>query len=61
MPGRARGDSVAVLGIGGVGINALQAASVLEAATVIAVDIDPAKATLAHSFGATHFVDAPRA
>ena len=56
--GARAGDSVAVLGIGGVGINALQAASVLEAATVIAVDIDPAKATLAHSFGATHFVDA---
>ena len=52
------GDSVAVLGIGGVGVNALQAARVVEAATVIAIDVDPAKSTTSRTFGATHFVDA---
>jgi Zn-dependent alcohol dehydrogenase len=52
------GDSVAVLGIGGVGINALQAASVAGAATVIAIDIDPARADTARTFGASHFIDA---
>lgn len=52
------GDSVAVLGIGGVGINALQAAGLAGAGTIVAIDIDPAKARVARSFGATEFVDA---
>ena len=52
------GESVAVLGIGGVGINALQAAAYAGARTIVAIDIDPAKAAAAQSFGATDFVDA---
>jgi Zn-dependent alcohol dehydrogenase len=55
------GDSVAVLGIGGIGINALQAAALAGARTIVAIDIDPAKATIARSFGATDFVDAREA
>lgn len=52
------GDSVAVLGIGGVGINALAAAALSGAQTVIAMDIDPAKEALALQNGATHFIHA---
>ena len=55
------GDAVGVIGVGGVGINALQAAVISGAATVVAIDIDPAKEAVARRFGATHFVraDAP--
>ena len=54
----AAGDSVAVIGIGGVGVNALQAAAIAGAGTIVAVDIAPARADLAAAFGATAFVDA---
>ena len=51
------GDSVAVVGVGGVGVNALQAAVVAGAETIVAVDIDPTKAEQARLFGATHVID----
>lgn len=51
------GDSVAVVGVGGVGINAIQAAALAGAQTVIAVDTNPARASMALASGATHFVD----
>jgi S-(hydroxymethyl)mycothiol dehydrogenase len=52
-----RGDTVAVIGCGGVG-NAAIAASVLAGArTVIGVDIDPRKLEWARGFGATHVVN----
>ena len=53
-----RGDTVAVIGCGGVG-NAAIAASVLAGARkVIAVDVDPRKLEWARGFGATDVVDA---
>jgi Zn-dependent alcohol dehydrogenase len=51
------GEAVAVVGIGGVGINAIQAATLAGAETVIAVDTNPEKASLALANGATHFVN----
>ena len=47
------GDSVAVIGCGGVGVQVVSAASLAGAARVIAIDRDPAKLELAHSHGAT--------
>ncbi|MEY2552027.1 MAG: hypothetical protein QOG12_2171 [Verrucomicrobiota bacterium] len=47
------GESVAVFGVGGLGISAVQLAKNLGAARVFAVDINPAKLSLAQSFGAT--------
>ncbi len=47
------GANVAVIGCGAVGLNAIQAAVLEQAAVVIAVDRDPANA-LAARFGATH-------
>ncbi|MEY2503070.1 MAG: hypothetical protein QOI07_3404 [Verrucomicrobiota bacterium] len=47
------GETVAVFGVGGLGISAVQLAKNLGAARVFAVDINPAKLSLAQSFGAT--------
>ena len=51
-------DSVAIYGVGGVGMSALLMASVLEANPIIAVDIDDSKLDFARKFGATHTVNA---
>jgi S-(hydroxymethyl)mycothiol dehydrogenase len=52
-----RGDSVAVIGCGGVGCAAVAGAVLAGATTVIAVDLDERKLELARSFGATHTVN----
>ncbi len=52
-----RGDSVAVIGCGGVGTAAVVGARLAGAGTIIAVDIDPRKLATATEFGATHTVD----
>jgi len=51
-------ESVAVFGVGGVGMSAIQMASVLGAYPIIAVDIDDSKLEFAQEFGATHTVNA---
>jgi NDMA-dependent alcohol dehydrogenase len=48
------GDTVAVMGIGGVGINAVQAAKIAGARNIIAIDPVEYKLTRAREFGATH-------
>ncbi|WP_280441004.1 S-(hydroxymethyl)mycothiol dehydrogenase [Nocardia brasiliensis] len=53
-----RGDTVAVLGCGGVGDAAIAGARLAGAKTIIAVDRDPRKLTWAKDFGATHTIDA---
>ena len=54
----APGDTVAVIGCGGVGLNVIQGAVLAGAARVIAVDMVPAKLELARTFGATDTVNA---
>jgi alcohol dehydrogenase len=54
----APGTSVAVFGLGGVGLSAVLGARVAGAWPIIAVDRLPAKEALARKCGATHFVDA---
>src|SRR3954454_894071 len=56
--GVGRGDTVAVIGCGGVGDAAVAGAALAGARTVIAVDVDPRKLETASRFGATHTVDA---
>ncbi len=51
------GQSVAVWGVGGVGLNAIAAARMSGADPIIAVDIDDEKLALATRFGATHTVN----
>ena len=56
--GVGRGDSVAVIGCGGVGNAAVAGARVAGATTIVAVDVDDRKLEWARSFGATHTVNA---
>ncbi|MCL9793885.1 S-(hydroxymethyl)mycothiol dehydrogenase [Frankia sp. AgKG'84/4] len=56
--GVGRGDSVAVIGCGGVGDGAIAGARLAGAAKIIAVDTDPRKLEWARGFGATHTVNA---
>ncbi len=51
------GSTVAVIGCGGVGINVIQGARLLNASVIIAVDIDEGKLEFAMRFGATHAVN----
>ncbi|MBC9727135.1 Zn-dependent alcohol dehydrogenase [Streptomyces sp. TRM68367] len=51
-----RGDSVLVIGTGGIGLNVLQGARLAGALTIVAVDANPAKEAVARQFGATHFL-----
>jgi S-(hydroxymethyl)glutathione dehydrogenase/alcohol dehydrogenase len=51
------GSSVAVFGVGGVGVNAIQGARVAGAGTIIACDIKAANLEQAPAFGATAVVD----
>jgi len=53
------GDTVAVFGIGGIGVNVVQTARLLDAARVVAVDVNPDKADAARHFGADEIVIAP--
>ena len=50
------GDSVAVIGCGGVGLSAVMAAVAAGAEPVVAVDTEPRKLAAAESFGAAHTV-----
>lgn len=52
-----RGDSVAVIGCGGVGTAAIAGSQLAGATTIIAVDIDPSKLETAKSMGATHTIN----
>jgi len=52
------GDTVAVIGCGGVGLNVVQAATMVGAGAVIAVDREPSKLQLAQTLGATALIDA---
>lgn len=52
------GETVAVWGVGGVGLSAIAAARVAGAGMIIAVDLDDAKLNFADGFGATHLVNA---
>jgi len=56
-----RGDSVAVIGCGGVGDAAIAGAKLAGATTIIAVDVDERKLGWARNIGATHAVNATNA
>jgi alcohol dehydrogenase len=50
------GDTVAILGLGGVGLSGVLGARLAGAQTIIAVDREPAKLEVAASVGATHMI-----
>ena len=55
-----RGDSVAVIGCGGVGNAAIAGARLAGASPIIAIDRDPKKLQMATELGATHTIDASK-
>ncbi len=54
------GESIVVYGAGGVGLNIVQAAALVSAYPIIAVDLHAGKLELAQKMGATHVIDASR-
>src|SRR5271167_2698975 len=59
--GVTRGDTVAVIGCGGVGDAAVLGARLAGAKTIIAVDVDDRKLEWARGFGATHVINSRNA
>jgi S-(hydroxymethyl)mycothiol dehydrogenase len=59
--GVGRGDTVAVIGCGGVGDGAVLGARLAGAKTIIAVDVDDVKLGWAREFGATHVINSRHA
>jgi S-(hydroxymethyl)glutathione dehydrogenase / alcohol dehydrogenase len=53
-----KGDTVAVLGCGGVGLNVIQGARIAGAGEIIAIDMNETKLQMAKDFGATATVNA---
>jgi len=51
------GSTVAIFGLGGIGLAAIIGATMAKAARIIAIDINPAKFDIARKLGATDFVD----
>ncbi len=50
------GESVVVIGVGGIGLNVIQGAALSDGLPIIAVDTNPGKEAFARQFGATHFI-----
>jgi S-(hydroxymethyl)glutathione dehydrogenase / alcohol dehydrogenase len=51
------GANVVVFGLGGIGLNVIQAARMVGASMIIGVDLNPKKRALAEKLGMTHFVN----
>jgi len=51
------GSTVAVFGLGGIGLNVIQGARMVGADKIVGVDTNPAKRAMAEKFGMTHFVN----
>ncbi len=51
------GDSVVIIGVGGVGINAISGAVLAGASTITAIDVDDLRLSTATKFGATHVIN----
>jgi len=51
-----RGSSVAVLGVGGVGLNVIQGCRIAGAGKIIALDLSPSRLEMSRTFGATDLV-----
>ncbi len=54
------GDSVAIWGMGGVGLNVVRSAKLRGADPLIGIDIEGSKETIAREFGVTHFIDSSK-
>ena len=52
------GETMAVFGVGGIGLNCIQGGALVAANPIIAVDVNPSKFEYAKQLGATHCIDA---
>ncbi len=51
------GSTVAVFGLGGIGLNVIQGAKMVGASRIIGIDLNPSKVELAKQFGMTDFIN----
>ncbi|MEO1208482.1 MAG: S-(hydroxymethyl)glutathione dehydrogenase/class III alcohol dehydrogenase [Cyanobacteria bacterium J06638_20] len=51
------GSNVIVFGLGGIGLNVIQACRMVGASMIVGVDLNPKKRAIAEKFGMTHFVN----
>ena len=51
------GANVVVFGLGGIGLNVIQAARMVGADKIIGVDLNPERQAMARKFGMTHFIN----
>ncbi len=51
------GSTVAVFGLGGIGLNVIQGAKMVGATRIIGIDLNPARAALGQQFGMTDFIN----
>ncbi|RJG07662.1 S-(hydroxymethyl)glutathione dehydrogenase/class III alcohol dehydrogenase [Noviherbaspirillum cavernae] len=51
------GANVVVFGLGGIGLNVIQAAKMVGADKIIGIDLNPAREAIARKFGMTHFIN----
>jgi len=51
------GANVVVFGLGGIGLNVVQAAKMVGADKIIGIDLNPAREAMARQFGMTHFIN----
>jgi len=54
------GQSVAIWGMGGVGLNVVQGAKLRSANPIIGVDLEGSKENIAREFGCTHFINSSK-
>lgn len=55
-----KGSTIAIIGLGGIGLSALMTAALYDCSTVIAVDIEDDKLLLAKDLGATHIINSAK-
>ena len=51
------GSTVAVFGLGGIGLNVIQGAKMVGASRIIGIDLNDARASIATKFGMTDFIN----
>jgi S-(hydroxymethyl)glutathione dehydrogenase/alcohol dehydrogenase len=54
------GESVAIWGMGGVGLNVVRGAKLRSAYPIIGIDLEGQKEAIAREFGVTHFIDSSK-
>ena len=53
-------STIAIFGLGGIGLSALMATQLFHCSTIIAIDVEDSKLDLANEFGATHTINAKK-